>query len=1004
MRKKVALYFIVLFVSILFIVPSGIDNNIVSGATEQFEIKDTFETQINNRIYTEYDNYTIGEYFRDYIGDSADFTEDKEDFTIDGTDNGVSNGYFEWIALDDYDSIDTPIINLTEYSIGQMRVWMNVSTVNFLFYYRDYLDNSIGLSDYFGVSANTWKIINFTIPHNYVDDVRKIRFQFASGHNDYPVLCRVDYVRFWKGNLTDYAFQSGDSWDFGEGDTENSDFSFAGESVSADEELKVTPDGTKTNTYDYFTISDVEYNNVEFLFFSDFQTTGTQANYIFVRMHDFNNNYIQKIIYDFIDGQEYIITLSQNDYTSKSGDFDINTIKNFQIYVRSLVGNLAIDDFIYIDYILLYHDDLEDTETHKIQDTSSYRAYRGINSFISNIPNNVTYYEGFTANTNCSIKIDVPALEFFPEKIQLAIYMTTYFNLSLHIGSSSFILYESNLFLNEWLFISKSIYRYNYLLNDTTDNIYFEITYNSTDTQNIFYIDELNIKYTEPPQLFINSFDTGTGTHLDGFIYNHTNNYFHSSTSGEYLNSFSVNSLGVSYHSNSTNLFSRRMFNDYTVECDEIGVNIFITQQTDISLDKDYRLITEFVNSASSYTDFNNRLIWVKQYLYEDGVLIRNYQSEVYGDFILAGFNDLTFSVRVQQEDYSTISVANYYTNKLTGNNTDFSPFAFNVNEGSVKNSVMMVNISTNVMIRPSVVGVSFPDIFYHNSNPIITVKIAREIKHSDIVDSNININLPVSPEWRGGIYALADIWNYCVYYVTIFIIYVIDFFKQSMYLRDILKGIGDFFATFKDYWTNLVGYLSDFLSALGEIESIGDFISLVISTIATHLQNVFNTLVLMVADIISSIGDIIDGDLLGFPVLDDIIDAWEAFVLRDWTSFSTAWSNIIPEITEDTIGFVLFIPDWFLSLWLDDVNFLSTLVINGLKISKEVFLWITILVIMYMVYFMQLVIKRDFDRIRIEVTTIVNAINWIIDGIVFIFHWIFELLHAVLDVTIPFT
>jgi len=102
-KKSSGYFFIFLIVAVLFFIPNnafekGMNNNnnngLVQAVTEQFDIKDTFETEINNRIYTEYDNYTQKEYFRDYKGDEAHFTEDKEFFSVSGIDNGISDSYY----------------------------------------------------------------------------------------------------------------------------------------------------------------------------------------------------------------------------------------------------------------------------------------------------------------------------------------------------------------------------------------------------------------------------------------------------------------------------------------------------------------------------------------------------------------------------------------------------------------------------------------------------------------------------------------------------------------------------------------------------------------------------------------------------------------------------------------------------------------------------------------------------------------------------------------------
>jgi hypothetical protein len=1020
MRKSMAIYFVIVFTAMLFIAPNYTDNNLVNAVTEQFDIKDTFETQINNRIYTEYDNYTIGEFFRDEKDNPCEFSTD-EDFTYehgsyeDGSHSvadgvltvefnnkiGVENGYY---------ILTTPaIFSLLDYSVFELRAKVNDTSLDCEIYFKD--EDRVTLVSIANpnnrpqITSDEYDIYTHAFDYLYDQeyDITEIQLAFriydveSSFHNG--IKFELDFFNIWRNNNTDYAVtELSDTWDFQE-DTDGWDFSSATESIASGN-LVVSPAGTKTYTDEYIYTDFDTYQGFMLKFLVDFNSWAGDHNYLFIRMIDNDGNYIQQIERDLVEDNFYMMYISENYYDAKVGDFDITD--GYRIWMRFNVddgGNLQSDDYLKIDYSSFYHDNLKDDNTRKIQDTTSYRAYRGMRSYISDI-NNYTYYEGFTANLNSSIKIDIPDISFFPEKIQFYIYSSKYYNVTLHIGDYTDILYENTLYLDEWMFMSKSINRADYIFNNTEHEIYFEIIYDSLETENLFYIDELNIKYTEPPQSFSYDFNTRTGVYLDGYDYSATNNFFYFEPSGEYEYSMNGDSDGIEYNSYSDSLFTRRMFIDYTLDCDELNVDILIYQTIYISLDKEYRLVSALESRAESSINPNSREVYMIHFLYEGESLINSYSSGLIQDYTIDGFNNIEFNIRFQQEDYDTISISSVYNNKLTGNSSS-GIFSFEVNKNSdIKNSILKTNITSQVIIRP----ITSAPFVWIDSNPTATLKITREIKHSAVVDSNPDVNIPVAPEWRGGIYAFADIWYYMVYYVQLFIYNVIEFFRQSMYLRDIVKGIGDFFSTFKDYWTNLVGYLGDFLSALGDIENIGDFIGLLVETVITHLGNVFDTIVLMVADIIGSIGDIIDGEMLGFPVLDDILDAWEAFVLRDWEDFGTAFKNIVPEINEETIGFLLFIPDWFLSLWLDDVNFLSTLVINGIKISKEIFMWMTILIIMYMVYFMQLIIKRDFDRVRIEVSTWVSAVNWIIDGIIFVFHWLFELLHAVLDVTIPFT
>jgi len=431
---------------------------------------------------------------------------------------------------------------------------------------------------------------------------------------------------------------------------------------------------------------------------------------------------------------------------------------------------------------------------------------------------------------------------------------------------------------------------------------------------------------------------------------------------------------------------------------------MYINQIIYLNLDKEYKLVTQLGNLGKSYTDYFSRNISFTHKLYIDNIFVKEYSSGWLYDYFLQGFNNIELLTRFQQEDYNTMSISTQYINKLTGNSSSFPIFSFNINEGEVKNTINKLKVYSDVTIK-TIKKPVYPYIW--RCNPAVIGKISRELKHSEPIDSNPDINIPVKPEWRGGIYALADIWNYIVYYVQLFVYYIVEFFKQSMFLRDISKGFKDFFSSIKDFFVEFGLAVKNFVTMVTQLNllnSVSGFMSGILENVAIWIENIFILIGTIVTDTVNAFKDFIDNGLDAFPFLATMNEVIMSFISGDWEGLKVAWENFLPELTEVTLNIFLFIPNLFVALITGDFTLLPLMVTTFYKVFKEIYQWITILAFIYLIRFARMILRRDGDGLRVEITTIVNIFNWIVNSIVFVFHWIFELIHAILDVTIPFT
>ena len=147
---------------------------------------------------------------------------------------------------------------------------------------------------------------------------------------------------------------------------------------------------------------------------------------------------------------------------------------------------------------------------------------------------------------------------------------------------------------------------------------------------------------------------------------------------------------------------------------------------------------------------------------------------------------------------------------------------------------------------------------------------------------------------------------------------------------------------------------------------------------------------------------ELMDTETGAFPIMNDLIGIVDEFGERDWEELGNIFDNINPPIIlgliENTRAFwagfgeeLFGVPLWeifatIVELW---ASFVS---------------WLTILIIVYMVHLCQLIIRRDWDRLRNEINNLINSILWVIRSIVKFFHWIFEIISLVLEIIIPFT
>lgn len=1040
-KKKIGLLVLVFIVITLFIT-TDFEIPFVNADSKNFKLTDGFETFIENKIYSEEENLTITEYFCDEYGDCCDFTEDTEGFEYDSKSTGVTDYTIDYsdgkLTLDiktafgytDYwvkYILEGVGLSLIHYDFLEVRAKCNQYTYNPSIYFENQEGEKIvSVEDRF-ILTNEFQVFTHEIDIN--DNI------FYENTTTLSMVCyehdgidlefynyEIDYIKFWRNNITDYATSLNedikDSWDFSEGDKEG--FSFHSQVNHIyygcfEYEGKFFIDGKRDiekndeNAYLKYKVEDlnlnlIDYNMMEFRIKTNYTTYGNPS--FTVRDQDDTQIHSNSI---------YLTTEYQTYTTEINSNYGNNDEIKTGLIIQLATSNLPLEQQLsfrfYIEYIKFWNNNLEDKVYSQSQDTSYYRASSGLYSYHHKFDKNHTLLEDFTILKNSSVKIDIPSLEMFPQRINFNIFSNSYFNISLFIGEEEFILYQKTN-INSWLSIRKTINRENYLLNETDVILYFKIY---TENQYIedyleYFIDDLEITYTEAREKIEYDYHTGTGEYLNYWNINATGNYFNAQPSGVGEYAMGEDGVGLVYLTDSNNLFSRRAYHTYKVAITNNKVDIDLYQYTTFVIDKEYIIFTQ-LDIEQHLTEPEGIYQYTEVSIIHFLVIDGEYQpltAEIttVNDYFFEGYFNFRYDVNVFQVDYDTISVNAVYLNTLSGNSTKSTPLSFDINTGNVKNTLNVFNVSTKIQFMPCVLSLVF-----YPCNPTITLYTERSITHSDpVIEKDPFIELPEFPEWDED-HPWLSFFAFCIWFPMIFVEMVLEVFNITFKIQVLITILSDLAFKIPNLIeliiTNILAILVSLASILTSLLSSGGLLG----SILNGITGIFDFLSGGLWDWLSNFFDNIVSPFSNFwdSFFGDfsfIGGSWgnlmDGFNTGDWDNMPDLWGSMFPSIN---LGFINLWKNTFGGFYIDFVGFDFIPLISVIKDFFEIVgMIITILIVIYLIHLFKLVGSRQWDRFRDEISGIIKIIVWIVSAIAKIIHWIFEVIWALLDVLIPFT
>lgn len=1002
--KLLALYLVIMFVIIICMSPPFVQADI-----KTFDLDDSFEDIYYNKIYNQYENRTIKEYFTYELGDTCDFNEDidKEGFVfreqtrMTSYSDSVINGIYSIKAKKDvggtsaYIKFNTPThdLNVLHYSILEIKVKVNTTVGNPYLVVVDDHHSPIWLENFY--LTTDWITFTNNEPYNlnHEQNHTKLMLRFGvvtDNAGDTPAYkFDVDYIYVWRNNVTDFMIQEeNDSWDFDEGDNEGW--------TSYDLDVYTIANHLATGETDCLTSSDGIKNNQDYLISNDYNQV-----YIYVK-----TNRTQQFLYwvstDVTARAKYFtITTDWTLHVIDLSDWIGETVTETRIITTSAGNPLKMD----FDYVSLSYDNFEDDpELFKWQEKSSTRANKGLNSFYHNYAVNYIVYEGFEMNYNSSIIVDFISLSVFPQRIAFHIYANFYFKVSLFIGTTEYILEVHDYSINDWRYIGERIDREDYVINDTDVDFYLKITPLSQFSEtHIAYLDNLEVDYTDIKEDFVHDYGSRSGTDEDYAEINATNSYFNIYNSGENPTYLNGDTLGFWYSVQSNEIFSRRMKLETNFDLRDTGASdvgdVFVTHDTsiNITIDKEYyvfmHLEIDFINNGTH--DFV--LAELEQSIYVDDVLTYYQSDKAFIDLLATILVvKLSSSIQLTQIDHHTFQIFSTFENDYTGNKTSFRGISFNVNDGTTDSGLNILSLFQKTSYIPTLVSPIPP--VYSTSKPEITQVSSRDISHSEPITS-----IALQPyRWHvwNVISPFRSIWNVIVSIgKTVTGIYnlIVNFMALVEEIKALLSGTG--------------GSIGDVLSAVFELLGVaGEDIGSILSTIIGGFANL--------GGLLSGIGDVVDGSFFDnmfspfadstndalddWSIIDDFGDFGDAWEVGDWEDMSDTYVNFLPTVNND---FISSSQNMWGGFWVRfGAGDIKEVPATAERLFTGVTDWLTILIVIYLVWMAMLIGRKDWDRMSRELSRIVGIIVWILSAIMKFIHWIFEIIWAILDIIIPFT
>jgi len=298
-------------------------------------------------------------------------------------------------------------------------------------------------------------------------------------------------------------------------------------------------------------------------------------------------------------------------------------------------------------------------------------------------------------------------------------------------------------------------------------------------------------------------------------------------------------------------------------------------------------------------------------------------------------------------------------------------------------------NTNVNTSLLTGRVDTTFAVVPYNPTDTAsldVRHKITRDISHSPLEAQQEDIEVPtmdyVEGEW------LQNIWRGLKYLVALFFYAVQSLAEIIQVLKDIFYNIKNAIAQFVGFMVQIIGLLQNGFQTLGNIETksgnfMDNFFNNIISPFTTELddENQSNT---------------------WFNWFNTMPQDWYD---EDYTPFKNSWEIFYKPLSwtllENTSNFWGGNFSWVLGG--ETFPFLD-LVILSFELLVGMWDWMTLLIIIYLVRFAKLIVTGNWDKIRLELGMIINALRWIINSIIWVFEKIWNVIDLLLNVLIPFT
>jgi len=600
-------------------------------------------------------------------------------------------------------------------------------------------------------------------------------------------------------------------------------------------------------------------------------------------------------------------------------------------------------------YMVVYHEtdvSVSSTTTYKKQETSYYRAYGGLYSYLHNVTQNYTQHDILITH-NSSIIINFLTLNIFPQALVFFLYFNCFYNISLFIGTEEYVLKTHDYSINDWKYIDIRLNRRDYLITDLNADFYIKIyPIENNNTHDVFYMDNLKVRYTDPEQAIDYNHNCVVGDQYNNFVsINATTSSFYAEGTGVNPNGWLdyYTTQAWRYETSSNAVISRgmKLANLWTLNQYDSVNDFLVYTKINMTIDKEYYLyeILHFIATGSAGKVSIGRQL----FLYIDNALTYEmYNQTIMDKGFIYNYYELNYIIDLAQLNEKTMRYHSAFNNLYT-NQTDWKPLFFPINEE--------IQSGLNVLQYEQLTHYTVDVESY--SDPIIFQKVSREIHNTplddmmDVIDTTTGIGR-----------LFRDIWDKMAVYFEMYLngsayAYIWQNDARNLELIEVLI----------ERLTNLEEYIDD----PNWIEEFWDDIQNIQDTyadgIVTTWRNLFG-----------------DNDFSGLESRFD--ERWGGLVSRGAKGGDSIFTRLFGRIFGEDVGLI------------------PQLIFEFFNNFKN---WIVIFFVMYIIMVMRSIMKRDYDKVRSEIGTFVSIIVFIVKLVQWLIGFVIRIL-TMIGGFIPFT